>query len=497
MNFQSPRFLPVPLVLLLLILGGFARPKPNTSSIVHAADSTLITVHEGWNMISLPLIVPYPNALSIFPHASSKLYSYEGTYRRHDTLDYGRGYWLKFPATETLSVTGIKANLLITKLAPGWNMIGAPSFPVQVTDIMVSPATSITSPYYSYSSDSGYRPSGVLQPGSSYWVKTQGGGMMSDANWEFLGLGNEQVTSMAAHPYDPNIVYCGTGSDFSEGHNGGIFKTTDGGVSWDTLVVGGSYSSVVIDPIHPETLYAAPGTLIMSLDGGKTWRYRADSIFLTWETRVVSIAIDPKNPNILYAGTGGPFGGTIYRSSNSGLLWSDVSQGDGYLQAGIAAIAIDPINSSTVYVGSAAAGSISKTTNSGHSWTFLAGFTPTGTTIEPIIIDPKNSDKVIIGAGRYGFSVTTDGGANWAWYNDGIPTNSPAQHMIMDPISLDYYGIVSHHMYRRGPNENEWIRIGIVGVDSTFGYCSIALRSDLRYLYFGGQGVYRLSLTSP
>ncbi len=94
-----------------------------------------------------------------------------------------------------------------------------------------------------------------------------------DSAWTYPGLGNENITAIAIDPTNPDVVFAGSMSNFSAGTPGRLFKTTNAGASWDTLLTGVSdkYTAVLIDSKNPRTIYAAPWGLIKSQDGGKTW----------------------------------------------------------------------------------------------------------------------------------------------------------------------------------------------------------------------------------
>src|SRR5208283_2028967 len=99
----------------------------NSYSQFGLSDTVSIAVNKGWNMISLPLIVPDPRVSIVFPHAISKAFFYDNSYRRTDSLSINTGYWIKFGAAETITVAGIKQHLGICSLVTGWNLVGGNS----------------------------------------------------------------------------------------------------------------------------------------------------------------------------------------------------------------------------------------------------------------------------------------------------------------------------------------------------------------------------------
>jgi photosystem II stability/assembly factor-like uncharacterized protein len=125
------------------------------------------------------------------------------------------------------------------------------------------------------------------------------------------------VNALAIDPANPWIVYAAVSAD-------GLFKSTDGGASWSRTDIGGGAHSVVIDPSHSSTLYAALTFGVMkSGDGGITWT-RADAgltetlIAFGVGSSVGGLAIDPQTPDTLYAGTA--IG--VFKTTDGGSHWA-------------------------------------------------------------------------------------------------------------------------------------------------------------------------------
>jgi hypothetical protein len=135
--------------------------------------SSTTTVHlvlsQGWNMLSLPLTVADRSTTSLFPTAISPAYAFTSGYVIRDTLEYGVGYWLKFPSVQDLSVEGAARTSDTIHVIQGWNLIGSISNPVPVGTIVEIPSGIVVSPYYGYGS--GYVPTTSIEPMRGYWVK--------------------------------------------------------------------------------------------------------------------------------------------------------------------------------------------------------------------------------------------------------------------------------------------------------------------------------------
>src|SRR5215213_2054963 len=128
---------------------------------------------------------------------------------------------------------------------------------------------------------------------------------------------------------------------------------------------GGRVQTLAIDPVNPNTIYAGTdnGGVFKSTNGGNLWTKA--SIGLTGSlVSVRALAINPSNPSIIYAGIANP--GGIFKSIDGSGSWHQVD--GGIFSNFVDALAIDPNNSSTVYAGVRGDG-VFKSTNGGESWT--------------------------------------------------------------------------------------------------------------------------------
>jgi uncharacterized repeat protein (TIGR01451 family) len=276
----------------------------------------------------------------------------------------------------------------------------------------------------------------------------------------FPGLGNfgfptasGRVTALAVDPSDTTgqTVYLG-------GAAGGVWKTTDGGAHWTPLTDNQpslAVGSIAIDPNNHNTIYAGTGEenfnidayagagILKSTDGGNTWTQLGAAQFAGPQTsaggaKVGAIAVQPGNSSIVLAAVtyvdGGAAGG-IYRSTDAGAHWTQVSGGaNSPVGAAGTAVVFEPTSvagtTAIVYaaMGDAfgdAANGIYKSTDSGQTWTKLSGGLPTsnlgrivlgyapstsgsGATLYAAIADSSSSSANLLG-----FFVTTNGGTGW------------------------------------------------------------------------------------
>ncbi|GEM_PF-2922655 len=135
-----------------------------------------IPIQTGWNLVALPCEREDRSKNSLFPHASSNVFSYNDGYLVDDTLSLGVGYWVKYPAEETIDIVGTDIYEDSINLRAGWNLIGSISIPVSVASISVTPADLLSSEWFGY--QRGYQSVDTLQPGIGYWVKAKQAGMI-------------------------------------------------------------------------------------------------------------------------------------------------------------------------------------------------------------------------------------------------------------------------------------------------------------------------------
>jgi len=165
----------------------------------------------------------------------------------------------------------------------------------------------------------------------------------------FQTYGKASIGDIAIHPTNPDIVYVGTGEENNRqtsSFGDGIYKTTDGGKTFTRLglMETQTIARIVIDPKNPETVYlASPGHLFgpgpdrgvyKTTDGGKTWNKVK---FIDEETGFTDIVLDPTNSNTIYAASyqrrrsgccfkgGGP-GSGLWKSTDAGKTWTRLAE---------------------------------------------------------------------------------------------------------------------------------------------------------------------------
>lgn len=132
-----------------------------------------ITVAGGWNMISVPCVVPDPRKEILFPTSTSNAftYIYPTGYEAKDSLNNGEGYWLKFNEGQQIGMVGALILSDTFNVVQGWNMIGSISADIPTAAIVQNPPNIIASNYYSYKS--GYKIAETIEVGNGYWIKAK------------------------------------------------------------------------------------------------------------------------------------------------------------------------------------------------------------------------------------------------------------------------------------------------------------------------------------
>jgi photosystem II stability/assembly factor-like uncharacterized protein len=149
--------------------------------------------------------------------------------------------------------------------------------------------------------------------------------------WTYVGLAPEQITAIAVHPTNPNVIYASALDVFGDStREGGLFKTTDRGLTWDTL--GFRHQSVMdvtLDGKNPETIWIAAQDYgaWRSTNGGANWENKSNNILLDpWDhSGPYSIRVSPHNSARLVLGHGNWIAsGRAYFSEDGGEHWSPI-----------------------------------------------------------------------------------------------------------------------------------------------------------------------------
>ncbi len=283
---------------------------------------------------------------------------------------------------------------------------------------------------------------------SSGILKSVNGG----TSWETI-FDKEAVMSVgdvAISPSNPSIVWAGTGESNnrqSSSWGNGVYKSMDAGKSWKMMGLALTHhiARVVIHPTNPDVVYvAATGNLwaaspergiYKTTDGGRTWQH---VLKVNDDTGATELAIDTESPNILYAAmyqrrrTVFGFNGSgehsaLYKSNDGGDTWDKITKGMPYdtenaatprpanlLETGRCAIAVYPKDTNIVYATvEHANGGFFRSTNKGETWTRMADISavPRPMYFSKLTIDPNNDQRIWLAGVRMQYSE--DGGKTW------------------------------------------------------------------------------------
>ena len=270
----------------------------------------------------------------------------------------------------------------------------------------------------------------------SYWgegvFKSTDGG----ESWTQMGLENSLfVARIQIHPEDPDIVYvAATGDEDADNFQGGVFKTTDGGVSW-TKTLGGDSDAPVgaaeikMHPTDPDILYATTwdrtdgegSGIYKTTNGGDSWTRLAGGL-PTGKLQRIGIDIFRSNPDILVASvlvpdSGGDRGvrNTVWRSENAGESWQRIDSEDFNLRGSnrFARIIIDPFDQNRIFVLNTG---VQGTPDGGKTWKKMIRF---GGDNQDLWINPENSNHMML-AYDYGIAFSFSGGETW-YHPDNLP----------------------------------------------------------------------------
>ncbi len=263
-----------------------------------------------------------------------------------------------------------------------------------------------------------------VSTGLGVYRTTDGG-----TTWEFAGLHDAgQIGAVRIHPADPNTVWVAAyGNAFKPNEERGIFKTTDGGRTWKkTLYIADSVGAmdVELQPGNPMVVYAwmnrlerKPWTIISgsheggfykSTDGGETWTHITAGLPNDLIGKG-NLAVTAANPNRVYALVEARPGGGMYRSDDAGQTWHALPSPPAMIQRPFyyTTLGADPSNADVAYGG---AEGFYKTADGGQTWQTLR--TPHGDNHD-IWINP-NDGNVMIQSNDGGANVSTDGGRTWS-----------------------------------------------------------------------------------
>ena len=278
--------------------------------------------------------------------------------------------------------------------------------------------------------------------------------------------GTLSIGAIAVQPDNPDVVYVGTGEGAvrnSISYGDGIYKTADGGRTWKHLGLRDSerFSRIAIHPVNPQIVLAAAmghafgrsteRGIFRTADGGTTW---TRTLYVDDTTGASDVAIDPADPNIVYAGmydyqrqpwffrSGGP-GSGLYRSADGGVTWKKLT--DPALKNGLPGakllgrigVAVSRSTPAVVFalIEAQEPGVLWRSDDRGATWTMINDDRRINNRpfyYTQIRVDPKDPQRVYTLSGS--FNVSNDGGRTFATI-PGASMFGDHHALWIDPIS--------------------------------------------------------------
>jgi photosystem II stability/assembly factor-like uncharacterized protein len=302
----------------------------------------------------------------------------------------------------------------------------------------------------------------------TWYVATAGAGVWKTVNagvtWNpaFDGEASYSIGCVTIDPNNPLVIWVGSGENNSHrsvAYGDGVYKSVDGGASWENVGLKASehIGKIVVDPRDSKVVYvAAQGPLWSSggdrglyktTDGGKSWK---KVLAISDNTGVTDLVMDPRNPDVLYAAAyqrrrhvwtlidGGPES-AIYKSMDAGATWAKIGKGLPKEDLGRIGLAISPVEPDTLYAiveAANKAGGFFRSKDAGASWEKRsATLASSPQYYQELFPDPKNPDRVYTMDVWIG--VTEDGGKTFR--NVGEPDKHSDNHVVwIDPDATDH-----------------------------------------------------------
>jgi len=312
---------------------------------------------------------------------------------------------------------------------------------------------------------------------STWYVAVGSGGLWRTDNagttWKpvFDDQGSYSIGCVTLDPNNPSVVWVGTGENVGGRHVGygdGVYRSRDGGQSWENLGLEESehIGSIVVDPRDSDVVYVAAQGPLWSA-GGERGLYKTSDGGATWEkilgggefTGVNEVVMDPSNPDVLYAAThqrfrnvaalidGGPESG-IHKTSDGGKSWRELKTGLPEEEMGKIGLAVSPQQPNVVYATIELAhrkGGFWRSADGGETWEKRNDYFSGGTGphyYQELFASPHAFDRVY--QADVQLHVTHDGGKSFQ------PVGEKHKH-------VDNHAVAFH------PTDPDWLLVGCDG----------------------------------
>jgi photosystem II stability/assembly factor-like uncharacterized protein len=254
-------------------------------------------------------------------------------------------------------------------------------------------------------------------------------------NWETLpAMHGKSIRAFAMFRGNSNVLAAGALD--------GVFRSKDGGDTWEHLSPANSpevknIESIAVDPKDPDTVYAGTWHLAWKTsDAGANWQHINKGMID--DSDVFSVIVDHDNPQIVFASACSG----IYKSETAGNLFSKI-QGIPFSARRTRVLKQDPTNENIVYAGTTEG--LWKTADLGKSWKRVSS---PEVVVNDVFVDPRNSNRVLLATDRSGVMASNDGASSWETSNHGYA------HRYVSSLLADnqnagtlYVGVVNDREY--------------------------------------------------
>jgi len=256
--------------------------------------------------------------------------------------------------------------------------------------------------------------------------------------------------TIAYAPSDPSIIYAGmriqsraVEGDLPLGPSFGVYKSVNGGETWSAMNSGldsttKNINDVIVDPDNPDVAYVATlnDGVFKTINGGRSWLPKSNGL-MSLDAR--SLAMDPKNSSVLYAGLGE--GAGIFKSTDGAESWVGINYGitvecPSYLQRigqvrpGISLVKPKRLTTTDYYA---------------RPWTIISG----------IVIDPTEPQTLYAADQFLGIYMSTDGGETWISINDGLHTRATSALAVSGDGGALYAATMGEGVFRLDIKQSE------------------------------------------
>ncbi|MGD0445631.1 MAG: hypothetical protein ABSA39_16985 [Edaphobacter sp.] len=307
-------------------------------------------------------------------------------------------------------------------------------------------------------------------------------------SWESVaGMRGQSIRALTAAPSDPKLLVAGTLQ--------GVYRSKDSGEHWELISPEGSkeiheVESIAIDPGDPNIVYAGTWHLPWkTTDGGANWGSIKQGIIE--DSDVFSIIIDPQHPNVVYASACSG----IYKSEDGGAKFKggvavNKTQGIPSSARRTRVLMQDPRNLNIVFAGTTEG--LFRTGDSGATWLRTTG---PEVIVNDVYVDPTNTNRILLATDRGGVLASNDGGYSFLPSNNGFSARQITSYIAdaARPATI-YVGVVNDKawggVFVSDNGGLSWLQksAGLNGLD----VFSLGQASDGTVLAGTGHGMYRL-----